>query len=301
VHRSWAGRPGWACSTRTIASPHRWQRCPFFGVRWSWTVPIRRPWAPRPTQPTCAAASTPLVPICTTPHSLIQRMYVTPHCSCARDRAGGGNLRTGRVLVECQRLTVGTPLAPAEPLFCTLALYNVATKRKLSEDFCFHRNSSATLALLGRHRGGAGGPDAGVPIAEVTRATQALFKVRPQQPIPTAVAGRPHCAARRGGGGGGGGAGGPTSQCISGAACGQGARGRPQRGVRSVRRGCLQRMHGDGAAAVHARKGTRRLTATKPKDHGDHVSEYCSRLGAHVASTRSMHVIWPHGYRGPPR
>lgn len=38
-----------------------------------------------------------------------------------------------------------------EPFFCSLALYDSTTRKKISETFHFHRNSPALMGLLGEH------------------------------------------------------------------------------------------------------------------------------------------------------
>jgi len=76
--------------------------------------------------------------------------------------------RSGRFLVECLRLLVGTGDHNVEPYFCTMALYNVATQAKVSEDFSFHLNQARELGMVASHHRG---------VDEATRATRALFKV----------------------------------------------------------------------------------------------------------------------------
>ena len=71
-------------------------------------------------------------------------------------------------MIECRRLVVGANKT-REPLFCSLALYNIVSRRKVSEDFCFHLNSPTEMALLSKHSPG--------PVDEASRSLQALFKV----------------------------------------------------------------------------------------------------------------------------
>ena len=94
----------------------------------------------------------------------------------AYGRAGVRGDRSGRLLVECKRLTIGTSFTPAEPFFCTLALYNVISRQKVSEDFHFHLNTPITLGLVAKHHAG---------VEDATRAVQALFKVS-SSPMPLA-------------------------------------------------------------------------------------------------------------------